>query len=102
MHPILKAHIEKKEFHHAYLLCGDKEAGKKMAEEAAMAILAEKNLESHPDFSFRRFGLFGINDSHNLTSWAATKSFSGRGKVLVMEVFFFPIEISSSPFFIFL
>ena len=96
MHPILKAHIEKKEFHHAYLLCGDKEAGKKMAEEAAMAILAEKNLESHPDFSFRRFGLFGINDSHNLTSWAATKSFFGRGKVLVMEVFSFKMESSNA------
>jgi len=32
MRPILKAHIEKREFHHAYLLCGDGEAGKKMAE----------------------------------------------------------------------
>ncbi|KKT18645.1 MAG: hypothetical protein UW04_C0062G0002 [Parcubacteria group bacterium GW2011_GWB1_43_8] len=96
MHPILKAHIEKKEFHHAYLLCGDKEASKKMAEDAARAILAEKNLESHPDFSFRRFGLFGINDSHNLTSWAATKSFSGKGKVLVMEVFSFNMESSNA------
>ena len=28
MHPILKAHIEKREFHHAYLLCGDGEACK--------------------------------------------------------------------------
>src|SRR3990167_9054399 len=87
MRPILKFHIEKREFHHAYLLCGDGEAGKKMAEEAARVILAEDNLESHPDFSFRRFGLFGINDSHNLTSWAATKSFSGQGKVLVIDVF---------------
>jgi len=96
MRPILKAHIEKREFHHAYLLCGDGEAGKKMAEEAARTILAENNLESHPDFSFRRFGLFGINDSHNLTSWAATKSFSDRGKVLVMEVFSFNMESSNA------
>jgi len=43
MRPILKAHIEKKEFHHAYLLCGDEETGKKMAEEAARVILAEDN-----------------------------------------------------------
>src|SRR3989338_1792319 len=96
MRLILNAHIEKREFHHAYLLCGDDEAGKKMAEEAARIILAEDNLESHPDFSFRRFGLFGINDSHNLTSWAATKSFSGRGKVLVMEVFSFNMESSNA------
>src|SRR3989338_7920967 len=96
MRPILKAYIEKREFHHAYLLCGDGEAGKKMAEEAARIILAEDNLESHPDFLFRRFGLFGINDSHNLTSWAATKSFSGKGKVLVMEVFSFNMESSNA------
>ena len=96
MRPILKAHIEKREFNHAYLLCGDGEAGKKMAEEAARVILAEDNLESHPDFSRARFGLFGINDSHNLTSWAATKSFSGRGKVLVMEVFSFNMESSNA------
>jgi DNA polymerase III gamma/tau subunit len=96
MHQILKAHIGKREFHHAYLLCGDGEAGKKMAEEAARAILAEDNLESHPDFSRGRFGLFGIKDSHNLTSWAATKSFSGQGKVLVMEVFSFNMESSNA------
>ena len=96
MRQILKAHIEKREFHHAYLLCGDGEAGKKMAEEAARAILSEDNLESHPDFSYSRFGLFGINDSHNLTSWAATKSFSGKGKVLVMEVFSFNMESSNA------
>ena len=96
MHPILKAHIEKREFHHAYLLCGDIEAGKKMAEEAARAILSENNLESNPDFSHRRFGLFGINDSHNLTSWAATKSFSGQGKVFVLEVFSFNTESSNA------
>lgn len=96
MHPILRAHIEKKEFHHAYLLCGDGEACRKMAEEAAKAILSEYNLESSPDFSRRRFGLFGINDSHNLTSWAATKSFSGQGKVFVIEVFSFNMESSNA------
>lgn len=96
MHPILKAHIEKREFHHAYLLCGDIEVCRKMAEETAKAILSEYNLESNPDFSHRRFGLFGINDSHNLASWAATKSFSGQGKIFVMEVFSFNVESSSA------
>ena len=96
MHPILKAHIEKREFSHAYLLCGDGEVCRKMAEETTRAILSENNLESNPDFSHRRFGLFGINDSHNLTSWAATKSFSGKGKVFVMEVFSFNMESSNA------
>lgn len=96
MHPILKAHIDKKEFHHAYLLCGEIETCKKMAEETAKTILSEDNLESSPDFSHRRFGLFGINDSHNLTNWASTKSFSGQGKVFVMEVFSFNMESSNA------
>ena len=96
MHPILKAHIEKREFHHAYLLCGDGEICQKMAEEMAKAILLENNLEAHPDFSRGRFGLFGINDSHNLTSWASKKSFSGQGKVFVLEVFSFNMESSNA------
>lgn len=96
MHPILKAHIEKREFSHAYLLCGDGEICRKMAEETAQAILSDDNLKSHPDFWRGRFGLFGINDSHNLTSWASEKSFSGKGKVFVMEVFSFNMESSNA------
>ena len=69
MHPILKAHIEKREFSHAYLLCGDGEVCRKMVGNDQSDTFG-KNLESNPDFSHRRFGLFGINDSHNLTSWA--------------------------------
>ena len=34
MRLLLKSHIEKREFHHAYLLCGDGEAGKKALEAA--------------------------------------------------------------------
>ena len=101
MHPILKAHIEKREFHHAYLLCGDGEACKKQAFEAADAIFApmsRRNLDigANPDFLYKRFGLFGINDSHNLTSWAATKSFSGQGKVFALEVFSFNMESANA------
>ena len=96
MHPILKAHIEKKEFHHAYLLCGNGEVCQKMAEEMAKVILLEDNLKSHPDYSHRRFGLFGINDSHDLTSWASKKSFSDKGNVFVLEVFSFNIESSNA------
>ena len=103
MHPILKAHIEKREFHHAYLLCGEAEMCKKQAFEVADAILNTNTISrqplgirANPDFLYKRFGLFGINDSHNLTSWAATKSFSGKGKVFVMEVFSFNMESSNA------
>ena len=96
MHPILKAHIEKKEFHHAYLLCGEVEMCKKMAEDMAKVILAEDNLQSHPDFSYNKFGLFGIDDSHNLANRANKKSFSDEGKVFVMEIFSFNMESSNA------
>lgn len=96
MHPILKAHIEKGEFHHAYLLCGDREICLKTAEETAKAILANNNLEAHPDFSRGNFDLFSINDSRNLIHWASTKSFSGRGKVFVMEISSFNAESSNA------
>ena len=96
MHPILKIHIEKKEFHHAYLLCGEVEAGKKTAEEMAKVILAESHLNNHPDFSYSKFGLFGINDSHNLANRASNKSFSDKGKIFVLEVFSFNMESSNA------
>ena len=96
MHPLLKVHIEKKEFHHAYLLCGDNESGKKTAEETAKAILMEDNLSNHPDFSYGKFGLFGVNDSHNLANRASKKSFLGNGKVFALEVFSFNMESSNA------
>ena len=96
MHPILKNHIEKKEFHHAYLLCGEVEVCKKMAEEMAKVILEETNLNNHPDFSYTKFGLFDINDSHNLANRASNKSFSDKGKIFVLEIFSFSMESSNA------
>lgn len=96
MRSILKSHIEKKEFHHAYLLCGKIDVCGKMAEEVARAILAEENLNNHPDFWRGQFGLFGINDSHNLIDRASKKSFFGNGKVFVLEVFSFNTESSNA------
>lgn len=96
MHPILKVHIDKKEFHHAYLMCGDVDVCKKMAEEMARAILGEDNLNNHPDFSYEKFGLFGIGDSHNLANRVNKKSFLGNGKVFIMDVFSFNMESSNA------
>ena len=96
MHPILKAHIEKKEFHHAYLLCGEVEVCKKMAEDMAKVILAEDNLQSHPDFSYSKFGLFGIDDSHNLANRAWKKIFLGNEKSFHNGIFSFNMESSNA------
>lgn len=98
MHPILKAHIEKKEFSHAYLLCGDAEACRQAAFDAAMVILSPQNgvLENHPDFLHKSFGLFSIGDSHDLISWSGKKSFSENGKVFVAEIFAFNAESANA------
>ncbi|MEK9161353.1 MAG: hypothetical protein AAB822_01195, partial [Patescibacteria group bacterium] len=103
MHPILKAHIEKREFHHAYLLCGGAEMCKKQAFEVADAILNTNTISRqpldigvNPDFSYNKFGLFGIDDSHNLANRANKKSFSDEGKVFVMEIFSFNMESSNA------
>lgn len=98
MHPILKAHIEKKEFSHAYLLCGDAEVCRQAAFDMASIILSPQNgiLESHPDFLHKSFGLFGIGDSHDLTNWAGKKSFSENGKIFVAEIFAFNTESANA------
>lgn len=98
MHPILKAHIEKKEFNHAYLLCGDAEACRQAAFDMAMVILSPQNgvLESHPDFLHKSFSLFGIGDSHDLISWSSKKSFSENGKVFVAKIFAFNTESANA------
>lgn len=97
MHPLLKIHIENKQFHHAYLLCGDADVCREAAMEAAEVILQGNALGepkalplgkvvAHPDFSHCRFDLFGIDDSRELKNWAASKSFYGNGKVFIIEV----------------
>ena len=48
MHPILKVHIEKREFSHAYLLCGEAEMCKKQAFEVADAILNTNTISRQP------------------------------------------------------
>lgn len=103
MHPLLKAHIEKKEFHHAYLLCGDTDECQKAAIEAARAILSPSSTSksdfderAHPDFSRGKFELFGIEDSRDLKNWAASRSFYGNGKVFVAEIFAFNSESSNA------
>lgn len=97
MHPVLKAHIDSKKFDHGYLLCGDGEAGRKMAFEAAAVILAHNgNLESHPDFLYQKFESFGIDDSRMLKEWASSRPFFGIGKIAVIEIFSLSMESANA------
>ncbi|HBB56520.1 TPA: hypothetical protein DEW47_03315 [Patescibacteria group bacterium] len=102
MQSVLKSHIEKKDFSHGYLLCGDFDAAREAAFEAATAILfvgsqsESVNLAAHPDFYYGKFDSFGIADSHAIRGWSATKSFAGRGKVSILEVFSFTTEAANA------
>ena len=110
MHQILKAHIRRKEFDHGYLLCGDDETGRKMAFEAATVILQIPQgnsletpkefpwgkLAAHPDFFYKKFELFGIDDSRMLKEWASSRPFFGSGKVAIMEIFSLSAESANA------
>ncbi|MFA4890090.1 MAG: hypothetical protein WC587_00425 [Candidatus Paceibacterota bacterium] len=109
MNPVLKAHIEKKEFQHAYLLAGDYDASRKMAFEAAKVLLeteptpgvgdftdAGRRLETHPDFFYEKFNLFGVDESRKLLLWASQRPLLGSNKVFVAEVFSFSVESANA------
>jgi len=96
MKSVLEAHIQKREFHHGYLLAGDFEISRKMAFEAAGAILGLERLETHPDFSHQIFGLFSLKDSHELRQRASLKPFLGDSKVFVIEILSFSMESANA------
>lgn len=98
MHPTLKAHIDKNEFHHAYLLCGDFEACRKIAFEMAEAMFGADflPLRGHPDFFYAKYELFGINDGHGLIYWASTRPIAGNKKIAVIEFDFLNKESSNA------
>ncbi len=97
MDSILKHHIEKGNFHHGYLLVGDFEASRKMAMEAAQAILnPEGKIEAHPDFSYQKFELFGIDESRALKEKASKRPFISDKKVFIIELFSFSLESANA------
>lgn len=96
MNPVLKAHIDKKEFQHAYLLAGDCEILREAVFEAASVLLRHENLTSHPDFFYEKFNLFGIDESRRLLLWANQRPLLGSNKVFVAEIFSFSIESANA------
>lgn len=98
MESVLRAHIESGSFHHGYLLAGNFEISRKMAMEAARAILEFQGLplDSNPDFFYRSFELFSVTDSRELSERASQKPFSGDKKVFVVEIFSFSVESANA------
>jgi hypothetical protein len=97
MKSILDFHIESGNFHHGYLLVGDFEKAKDLAFNAAKTILAWKEkLESHPDFFYKKYDLFSIDDSHGLISKASQRPLAGDKKVFVVELSGFSLESANS------
>lgn len=107
MHILLKAHIEKKEFDHGYLMAGDPAVSREASFEVARAIfqglplISKGNpwkwkLETHPDFFYQKYDLFGIKDSQELIHKASQTPFLGGKKVFIIEILSFSIESANA------
>ena len=97
MKSVLEVHIESGNFNHGYLLVGNFVISRNMAVEAAQAILnPEGKIEAHPDFSYQKFELFGIEESRTLTRKASKRPFVGDKKVFIIELFSFSLESANA------
>ncbi|MEK7575592.1 MAG: hypothetical protein AAB491_00685, partial [Patescibacteria group bacterium] len=100
MENILEIHIKNNQFGHGYLLFGDFEVARKAAYDAAKVILLESDengsLNSHPDFFYQKFELFGVKDSAYIKDKVSLKPFFGERKVFVAEISYFSIEAENS------
>lgn len=100
MHQLLKVHIERKEFDHGYLMVGDPLASREASFEIAKAILFPNDivsrLETHPDFFYQKYDLFGIKDSKELIYKASQTPLLGDKKVFIIETLSFSIESANA------
>lgn len=96
MRDLLKAHIEKKEFDHGYLMAGDPVVSREASFEAAKIILNHDKLETHPDFFYQKYDLFGIDDAKNLIYKSSQTPFLGDKKVFIIEALSFSIESANA------
>jgi DNA polymerase III delta prime subunit len=104
MKSVLETHIESGKFNHGYLLVGDFETSRKMARTAATVILKSdingidivSRLESHPDFFYEKYDLFGVEEGRDLIKKAGQRPFVGENKVFIVELFSFSIESANA------
>lgn len=85
-------------YHHGYLLIGDADKATTTALKMASQILgrAENLLDSHPDFSFLKTDLLGIDDARKIRENSSKKSFFGQGRVFVIVADFFSREANNA------
>lgn len=100
MSGILDAHIKSGKFHHGYLLVGDMESSGGLAFKAASNILKPNNtgnrLEIHPDYFYKTYEFFSIDDSHEIRKRASMRPLVGENKVFILEILSIGIESSNS------
>jgi len=86
------------DFHHGYLLVGDKKSARGEAENMAVSILSieKKGLVSHPDFFDFKNDKLGINEARDIRKHSSKKSFFGRGIVFMVETNHFTREAANA------
>jgi DNA polymerase III delta prime subunit len=85
-------------YHHGYLLTGDVGAASRAATKMASEILEEKesSLRAHPDFSILKKETLTIGDARQIRENSSKSSFSGKGRVFVIQADFLTSEASNA------
>ncbi|MBU3925890.1 hypothetical protein KJ763_01845 [Patescibacteria group bacterium] len=102
MNNLFKTHIQKKEFDHGYLMVGDLGISRKASFEAARVLLCFSatdptgRLETYPDYFYKKYELFGIDDAKELIYKACQTPLLGDKKVFIIEADSFSIESANA------
>ena len=86
-------HINKNNLHHAYLI----EGNKNILEDLFLYFEQELNFKtkSNPDFYFKSYDTFRIDDARELNTIKDEKSFSGNFKIVVILVIRFYVKLKT-------
>lgn len=75
-----------------YLLIGEKESTFEDGLKIAAVFLASDSLNSHPDFRHFKNSFFSVGDAREIREASSRKSFSGRGRVFLVQADFWSKE----------
>ncbi|MBU1159985.1 hypothetical protein KKD04_02285 [Patescibacteria group bacterium] len=105
MHSIFEAHIKNKEFDHGYLMSGGLEVSRELSFDAARVIFQGSplepkgdpwKLETQPDFFYKKYDLFGIDDAREIIYKASQTPLLGEKKVFIIESNIFSLEAANA------
>lgn len=77
-------------------MAGDLAVSREASFEAARIILNHVKLETHPDFFYQKYDLFGIDDAKNLIYKSSQTPFLGDRKVFIVEALSFSVESANA------